>query len=153
MGKVVAVEYVTLDGVFEEPSWSAPYFDEELSAWQDRNLREADAMLLGRRTYEGLRTASMLKYVATTTLTTLEGNAVVFPGDLAGLGNLLITGSATLVNHLTRHNLIDEYRLMVCPVVLGEGRRLWAEGTRVALALKDSWTTATGVQVVTYVPA
>ncbi|MEV6306800.1 dihydrofolate reductase family protein [Actinoplanes sp. NPDC051861] len=174
MRRIVAVEYVTLDGVFENPAWSGPYFNEELSGWQDANLREADALLLGRKTYEGFKAAwpqmeeqtghfgvkmnSMPKHVATTTLTEPEWNASFLPGEVAdavkGLeGNLLINGSGSLVNYLTRHNLIDEYRIMIFPVVEGEGARLWEAGTRIALKLTDSWKTATGVEVVTYVPA
>ena len=177
MGKIVAVSYVTLDGVFEDPSWSGPYFNDELGNWQDQNLQEADVMLLGRRTYEGFKEAwpkmeaetghfgvkmnSMPKRVATTTLTEPEWNATFIEGDVAeavrelkaGPGSILINGSATLVNYLTRHNLIDEYRIMIYPVVVGEGRKLWQEGTKVALQLVKSWTTTTGVEVITYVPA
>jgi len=177
MGKIVAVEYTTLDGVFEEPAWSAPYFNEELGNWQDGNLREADALLLGRRTYEGFKAAwpameestghfgkkmnSMPKHVATTTLTEPEWNATFIQGEVADAvaklkaepGSLLINGSATLVNYLARHNLIDEYRIMIYPVVQGEGRQLWEPGTRIALSLTDTWRTATGVEVLTYVPA
>jgi dihydrofolate reductase len=177
MGKVVAVEYVTLDGVFEEPAWSGPYFNDELGAWQESNLREADALLLGRKTYQGFKSAwpkmeaetgdfgakmnAMPKHVATTTLTEPEWNATFLPGDVptavaaikARPGNLLINGSAELVNELTRHNLIDEYRIMIFPVVEGEGRTLWAPGTKIALRLTDSWRTKTGVEVVTYEPA
>jgi dihydrofolate reductase len=177
MGRIVAVSYVTLDGVFEEPSWSGPYFNDELGSWQDRNLREADVMLLGRRTYEGFKESwpameaetgdfgvkmnSMPKRVATTTLTEPEWNATFIEGDVAeavreltaGPDSVLINGSATLVNYLTRHNLVDEYRIMVYPVVVGAGRKLWDEGTRVALALSSSFMTKTGVAVLTYVPA
>ncbi|BCY06377.1 dihydrofolate reductase family protein [Actinoplanes sp. L3-i22] len=177
MGKVIAVEYVTLDGVFEEPAWSGPYFNEELSGWQAENLREADALLLGRRTYEGFKSAwphmeaetgdfgvkmnTMPKHVATTTLTSPEWNASFLSGEVADAvaklrtepANLLINGSATLVNYLTRHNLIDEYRIMIFPVVQGEGRKLWDDGTKIALSVRKSWQTSTGVQVVTYVPA
>ncbi|HWS36156.1 MAG TPA: dihydrofolate reductase family protein [Actinoplanes sp.] len=177
MGRIVAVEYVTLDGVFEEPVWSGPYFNEELGAWQDSNLQEADALLLGRKTYEGFKAAwpqmeaetghfgvkmnAMPKHVATTTLTEPEWNATFLPGEVAeavtalkaGSGTFLINGSGTLVNYLTRHNLIDEYRLMFYPVVVGEGRRLWEPGTRIALTHTGSWRSATGVEVVTYVPA
>jgi dihydrofolate reductase len=71
----------------------------------------------------------------------------------AGGQTLHIAGSADLVNHLTRHNLIDEYRIMIYPVVQGEGRKLWAAGTKVALSLTDAWRTTTGVEVVTYQPA
>ena len=177
MGKLVAVSYVTLDGVFEEPAWSGPYFNDELSSWQADNLAEADALLLGRRTYEGFKAAwpqmeagtgdfgkkmnGMPKYVATTTLTEPEWNAQFLQGDVAEAvgklkaepGTLLINGSASLVNLLTRHNLIDEYRIMVYPVVVGEGRKLWDEGTKVALKLARSFTTTTGVEVITYLPA
>jgi dihydrofolate reductase len=177
MGKVVAVEYVSLDGVFEEPSWSGPYFNQELADWQAANLREADALLLGRKTYEGFKAAwpameeatgffgekmnAMPKHVATTTLSTPEWNASFLTGEVveavtklrAEPGSLLVNGSATLVNYLTRHNLIDEYRIMIYPVVLGEGRKLWDDGTKIALSLADAWKTASGVEVVTYVPA
>ena len=177
MGKIVAVSYVTLDGVFEDPSWSGPYFNDELGDWQFANLREADAMLLGRKTYEGFKEAwpameaetgefgvrmnTMPKHVATTTLTEPEWQASFIQGDVAeavrGLKvepeTLLINGSAQLINYLTRHNLIDEYRIMVYPVVVGAGRKLWDEGTKVALALSDSFMTKTGVAVLTYVPA
>ncbi|WP_199513776.1 dihydrofolate reductase family protein [Nucisporomicrobium flavum] len=177
MGKLVAVSYVTLDGVFEEPAWSGPYFNDELGSWQDANLREADALLLGRKTYEGFKAAwpqmeaatgdfgkrmnSMPKHVATTTLTEPEWNATFLQGEVAeavarvkaGPENLLLNGSAELLNHLTRHNLVDEYRIMVYPLVVGEGRKLWHEGTKVALAHTGSWTTKTGVEVITYVPA
>ena len=177
MGKIVAVEYVTLDGVFEEPAWSGPYFNDELGNWQDSNLQEADALLLGRRTYEGFKAAwpgmeeatgdfgkkmnSMPKYVATTTLTEPEWNAQFLTGDVVEAigklksepGSLLINGSASLVNLLTRHNLIDEYRIMVYPVVVGEGRKLWDDGTKVALKHAKSFTTTTGVEVITYLPA
>jgi dihydrofolate reductase len=177
MGKIVAVEYTTLDGVFEEPAWSGPYFNEELSDWQAANLREADALLLGRKTYEGFAAAwpqmaaetgffgermnSMPKHVATTTLTTPEWNATFLTGEVADAvaklktepGTLLINGSADLLNYLTRHNLIDEYRIMIYPVVQGEGRKLWATGTKIALTLTNTWRTTSGVEVVTYQPA
>jgi dihydrofolate reductase len=177
MGKIVAVEYTTLDGVFEEPAWSGPYFNEELSSWQAANLQEADALLLGRKTYEGFKAAwpqmeeatgdfgvrmnSMPKHVATTSLTEPEWNATFLPGEVADAvaklrtepGNLLINGSGDLLNYLTRHNLIDEYRIMIFPVVQGEGRKLWEDGTRIALTLTGTWQTKTGVDVLTYVPA
>jgi len=177
MGKIVSVSYVTLDGVFEEPAWSGPYFNDELAAWQDGNLRTADIQLLGRKTYEGFKEAwpkmeaetgdfgvkmnSMPKRVATTTLTEPEWNAQFLQGDVVEAvtklktdpGSLLINGSASLVNLLTRHNLIDEYRIMVYPVVVGEGRKLWDEGTKVALKLNSTFTTTTGVEVLTYLPA
>jgi dihydrofolate reductase len=177
MGKIFSVAYVTLDGVFEDPSWSGPYFNEELENWQAENLRQADMQLLGRKTYEGFKEAwpkmeaetgdfgvkfnAMPKRVATTTLTEPEWNATFIEGDVAeavrGLKaapeTIVINGSATLVNYLARHNLIDEYRLMVFPVVVGAGRKMWDDGTKVALQLSDSWTTKSGVAVLSYTPA
>ena len=109
----------------------------------------------------GKKMNGMPKHVATTTLTEPQWNARFIQGDVAeevaklkaGPEALLINGSASLVNYLTRHNLIDEYRIMVYPVVVGEGRKLWDEGTKVALKLTRTWTTKTGVAVLTYVPA
>ena len=99
--------------------------------------------------------------VATTTLTEPEWNARFIQGDVAEAvaqlktepANLLLNGSAALLNYLTRHNLVDEYRLMIYPVVVGQGRKLWDEGTKVALKLTKTFTTTTGVEVLTYVPA
>ncbi|WP_433794032.1 dihydrofolate reductase family protein [Actinoplanes sp. CA-252034] len=177
MGKIVAVEYVTLDGVFEEPIWSGPYFNDELGRWQVDNLREADALLLGRTTYEGLKEVwprmaaetgefgakmnGMPKHVATTTLTEPEWNATFIEGDVAeavaklrtGSETLMVNGSGSLFNYLTRHKLIDEYRLMIYPVVVGGGRPLWEPGIEIALAHNGSWRSATGVEVISYVPA
>ena len=177
MGKIVSVSYVSLDGVHEDPAWSAPYFNEELSEWQGQNLREADVLLLGRKTYEGFRDSwpsmeaetgwfgekmnAMPKRVATRTLTEPEWNATFIEGDVAdavrelkaGPDSVLINGSAELINYLTKHKLIDEYRIMVFPVVVGHGGKLWADGTAAALSLTTSFTTKSGVAVLTYVSA
>ena len=177
MGKIVAVSYVTMDGVFEEPAWSGPYFNDELSEFQADNLKEADVLLLGRKTYEGFKQAwpameeatgwfgkkmnSMPKRVATTTLTEPEWNATFIQGDVAeavaalkaGPESVLINGSASLINYLTGQNLIDEYRVMIYPVVVGSGAKLWHEGTAAKFDIAGSFITKTGVAVITYVPA
>lgn len=180
MSQVVAVEYVTLDGVFEEPSWSGPYFGDELGSFQNDNLMGADALLLGRVTYEGFSQAwpameeatgdfgvkmnSMPKWVATSTPDELTWNATALPGDPVeavrvlkadpATGTLLVNGSADLFNALSDAGLIDEYRLMLYPVVVGSGKKLWADGgpTR-ALELLESRVTATGVPILVYRPA
>jgi dihydrofolate reductase len=175
MGKIVAVEYVTLDGVMESPAWSGPYFNEEVQRFQYDNLFEADALLLGRVTYEGFKAAwpdmtdeqgfavrmnTLPKYVATRTLTEPGWNTSFLRGDLAGAvarvketgQNLLINGSASLVNQLTSHDLIDEYRLMIHPVLVGAGKRLF-DGSERALTLTSSRTTTSGVAILTYVSA
>jgi dihydrofolate reductase len=177
MGEIVAVTYTTLDGAYEDPGWSGPYFNDEISQFQAGNLAEVDVMLLGRKTYEGFKEAwpkmedqtgdfgrkmnSMPKWVATTTLTEPEWNARFIPGDVAEFvtslraepGTVLINGSATLVNYLVKHNLLDEWRVMVYPLVLGAGRKFWQDGTAAKFDVAKAWTSKSGVSVVTYAPA
>jgi dihydrofolate reductase len=179
MGKIFAVEYVTLDGVFEEPGvWSGRYFNEELIKFQQDNLWECDGLLLGRVTYEGfaqawpameaetgdfgVRMNSIRKWVASTTLTEPTWNASVLDGDaptaVAALKEqdltLMVAGSATLVETLRANGLMDEYRLMIYPVVVGSGRRLFGDGAAPGeLKLTDASTTESGVIIARYVPA
>jgi dihydrofolate reductase len=177
MGKVFAVEYVTLDGVFDEPGqWSGPWFNDELQQWQADNLAECDGLLLGRVTYEGFAQAwpameemtgdfgkrmnSMGKYVASTTLTSTEWNATLLDGDVPDAvaqlkesdQTLMINGSARLVESLRVADLIDEYRLMIYPVVAGHGNRLFGPADS-TLTLTGTQTTGSGVIIATYVPA
>jgi dihydrofolate reductase len=177
MGKVFAVEYLTLDGVMEEPAWSGPYFNNELEDFQYDNLFECDALLLGRVTYEGFKEAwpsmtddergfgermnAIPKYVASTTLKDMEWNATLLEGDVPDAvsklrersdEDLMIAGSAQLVETLRKHDLIDEYRLMVYPVIVGGGKRLFADGAT-TLKLTGSKITNSGVAVLTYQPA
>jgi dihydrofolate reductase len=175
MRKVVAAEYLSVDGVMENPAWTGEFWDDELSKAQYNLLFASDALLLGRVTYQGFAAAwptmegtgefgermnSMPKYVATRTLDTAEWNATLIKGDVAEAvaklkeqpgQNLLIYGSADLVNTLVDHDLIDEYRLMVHPVVVGSGKRLFKDGidTKV-LKLAETKTTSTGVLILTY---
>ena len=178
MSTVVAVEYLSLDGIMEEPRWSGPYFNEEVQNFQLNNLMGSDALLLGRVTYEGFKSAwptmtdeagfadkmnGMPKYVATSTLDTGEWNATLLKGDLveevARLkrdveGTLLINGSAMLFQTLHAAGLIDEYRFMIYPVVVATGKRLFAdEGGQGALNLVKSQITGSGVAILTYQPA
>jgi dihydrofolate reductase len=175
MSRVVAVEYLSLDGVMEEPGWSGPYFNDEVAQFQYDNLFGSDALLLGRVTYEGFKSAwpsasdergfadrmnSLPKYVATTTLAEGEWNATLLkgnvPDEVAGLkkelgGTLLINGSGQLFRTLHAAGLIDEYRLMIFPVVLGGGRRLFAQGSAAgAMKLVKSQVTASEVVILTY---
>ncbi|MGH8960492.1 MAG: dihydrofolate reductase family protein [Jatrophihabitantaceae bacterium] len=178
MGKIFAVEYLTLDGVFDEPGrWSGPYFDEQLQSFQADNLLECDGLLLGRVTYEGFADAwpkmeaetgdfgkrmnSIGKYVASTTLTSPEWNATLLEGDVTAAvatlkesgQSLMIAGSAKLVETLRARNLIDEYRLMIYPLIAGSGNRLFGNGVGSELTLAKTQTTGSGVIVATYVPA
>jgi dihydrofolate reductase len=179
--RLVATEYVSLDGIFDEPGkWSFPFFNEEASNFKYQELLAADAQLLGRRTYEGFAAAwptmegtgdfgekmnSMPKYVISSTLTNPTWtNTRVLGGDVetevarlkAQPGrDLLLAGSGQLFNALLRKALIDVCRLMVHPIVLGEGPRLFDSGEdlRRNLALKSVQQFGTGIVVLEYEPA
>lgn len=176
--KVVASIYVTLDGYIDEPGeWSFPFWSEEAAQFKARELMASDALLLGRRTYEGFAAVwptmeagefgekmnRMPKYVASRTLDTATWNATIITRDVAETvrtltqedgGDLLIAGSGQLIDYLTGHDLIDEYRLMVHPIILGTGtKRLFATVPRRTLTLVDSMRFPTGVVVQTYHPA
>jgi dihydrofolate reductase len=189
MARVVAAEYVTVDGVMTDPGgvgeiehggWSNEYFDDELAKYQSEQLSASDALLLGRVTFESFAAAwpsmeetegefavrmnTLPKFVASRTLKEpLAWNGTLLKGDLAAAvvqlkeqpgGDLLIYGSGELVNVLHAHGLIDEYRLMVFPVTLGEGKHLFSDGTdRRDLRLNDAKTTPTGVALLTYLPS
>jgi dihydrofolate reductase len=187
MRRIVAAEYLSLDGVTEDPGpagdfkyrgWTSPYWNDELSEYQSELLFASDALLLGRVTYEEfvaswpLRSGdpftdkmnSMAKFVASKTLSEpLEWNSTLLKGDVAGEvaelkqqpgEDILIYGSGRLVSTLMQHNLIDVYRLMLYPLVLGIGKRFFREGIdKTTLTLSDTKTTATGVVVLTYLPA
>jgi len=177
MSTVVAVEYLSLDGVMEEPRWSGPYFNDEVNAFQYNNLLTSDALLLGRVTYQGFKSAwptmsdeagfadrmnGMPKYVVTSTLDTGEWNATLLKGDVVEEvtklkgefdGTLLINGSAELFQALHAAGLIDEYRFMIYPVVVGAGKRLFGQTGAGALDLVSSQITGSGVAILTYRPA
>ena len=169
--------YLSLDGVVEEPAWTGPFWSDQLAEMQAQYLYSSDALVLGRVTYEGFAAAwpsmekatgdfgkkmnSMPKFVTSRTLSEAEWNATILEGDVAeavaGLkagdgGDLLIYGSGDLVDELTRHRLIDEYRLMVHPVIVGTGKKLFQSLTEtVDLKLAATVTTDTGVAILTYV--
>jgi dihydrofolate reductase len=156
--------------------WVFDFMGSEQQEFKLREVLEADAHLIGRVTYESFAGAwperegefadkmnSMPKYVVTTTLDELEWNNSTpikgnVPEEVAKLkrqdgGPILVAGSRTLVHTLMEHDLVDEYRLMVFPVVLGSGDRLFPESPdKTPLELVDSKTFATGVQVNTYRP-
>jgi dihydrofolate reductase len=169
MGRIIAVEYLTLDGVFEEPAWTQPYFDEAVGAYQGEAMQWADALLMGRVTYDGMSQAwptmgndpstggdimnSIGKYVPTSTLTDPTWNATFLHGDVVGevtrlkqgAENLLIYGSGQLSEMLRAAGLIDEYRLIIAPVVLGSGRRLFTGGTPSTFTVARSQTAPSGM--------
>ena len=182
MRKVIVSEFVSLDGVFEAPDqWHFPYFNDEMGQEIGAAMGQADAMLMGRVLYEewsafwpqqdseenpiAARMNGIQKYVVSTTLegplgwnnSTLIGENVAEeisrlkqqPGK-----DISISGSGSLVRSLLKDGLIDELRLMVHPVVVGSGKRLFEEGgDQIALELVDSKTFSTGVVYLTYAPA
>jgi dihydrofolate reductase len=186
MGRIVVTEFVSLDGVMEDPGgsesfkyggWSFEFArgDEGDKFKLDETL-ETEALLLGRITYEGFAAAwpsregefadkfnNMPKYVVSSTLNDPEwNNSTVIKGDVpeqvaklkdeAG-GNLVVHGSAQLVQTLLEHDLVDELRLMVFPVVLGSGKRIFGETRdKKPLRLTGSKTVGDGVEILTYEP-
>ncbi|MDQ3362482.1 MAG: dihydrofolate reductase family protein [Actinomycetota bacterium] len=181
MRKVVVSEFVSLDGVMEDPSWTFQFPSEDRDQYKFDELAAADALLLGRKTYEGFAAAwpqmeeqtgeygawmnGYPKYVVSTTLeeslewnnsTLIEGNVAEEVSRLKEQDgkDILVFGSAALVNTLVEQDLVDEYRLMVFPVVVGSGKRLFADGIdKKVLMLVETKTFGSGAIVLTYRPA
>ncbi len=176
MRKVIVTEFLTLDGVYEDSTpWQRGYSPDS-GPFKHDELFGSGALLLGRVTYQGFakywptatgtgafgeRMNSLPKFVATTTLTSLEWNATALQGDVVEAVKaikeqagepLLVYGSGTLVQTLLRHGLVDELRLMVYPLVLGSGKRLFSGGDRLALQLTASRDLGAGVLLLTYEP-
>lgn len=175
--RLVATEYLSLDGVFEEPGhWSGPMFNEEAGQFKWAELQASDAQLLGRKTYEGFAAAwpkmegtgdfgvkmnTMPKYVVSSTLQNADWpGSILIKGDVADEvrklkqkpgRDLLLAGSGQLFNALMRENLIDVYRFMVHPVILGSGKRLFTDDTpKQQLRLIDTKTFSKGIVVMEY---
>src|SRR3954462_5922627 len=189
MGKVVVSQFITLDGVVEDPGGSENFerggraleFNrgDEGDRFKLDEVMAAEALLLGRVTYEGFAAAwperegefadkfnNMPKYVVSSTLSDPEwtNSTVIDPGS--GFedavrkvrdehdGELYVHGSIQLCQALIEKDLVDELRLMVFPVVLGAGRQLWGETSeKKALTLKSSQTVGDGVTILVYEPA
>ena len=190
MSTLVVGTFLTLDGVMQGPGgpeedrsggfahggWVVPHFDDALGRAMDEWIARADALLLGRRTYEtfaahwphvgdddpmAARLNRLPKHVASRTLDRVDWhNSSLIAGDVAEAvaelksrpgREIQVHGSGELVQTLMAHDLVDEYRLRICPVLLGTGKRLFAGGTAPAgLELVDSATTGTGVVMQTY---
>jgi dihydrofolate reductase len=187
MGRIVVTEFISLDGVIEDPGGSEDFrhsgwsFEiergEEGGKFKLDETMNSSALLLGRTTYEGFAEAwpsrdgefadkfnNMPKYVVSSTLKDPDwSNSTVLDGDLAEEvsklrqdvdGDIVVHGSAQLVQALVENGLVDELRLMVFPVVLGAGKRLFGETSdKQRLRLSDSKTVGDGVQILTYEPA
>lgn len=180
MRKTVAGLFISLDGVVESPQdWHFPYMNDEMGAAVGVQMVDSDTTLLGRRTYEEFAAYwahqgsdvpfadeinGATKVVASRTLKTADWqNSTVLQGDLAdGVRalkqqpgkDIAITGSPTLVRALLREGLLDELRLLVHPILVGRGRRLFSEDLeRQPLTLISSATFSTGVLNLIYQPA
>jgi dihydrofolate reductase len=186
MGRIVVSEFVSLDGVMQDPGgdsgwkhagWSFKIpRGKEGDEFKVEETRDSEALLLGRLTYQGFAAAwpsvkgefgdmfnSMPKYVVSSTLEKAEwNNSTVLKGDVVKeisqlkqrlKGNIVVHGSARLVQTLLEHDLVDELRLMVYPVILGSGKRLFGESSEMKrLRLVDSKTVGDGVAILIYKP-
>ncbi|WP_405061783.1 dihydrofolate reductase family protein [Kribbella sp. NBC_01505] len=188
MGRLVVTAFMSIDGVVQAPSladedgdggftfggWMTPYADPAVTELLTRVVLTADALLLGRRTYEifasfwptadpadprTIRLNEQPKYVASSTLTDLRWrNSTRIEGDLASTVRELKTrhreigvwGSTTVLPQLLHADLVDEFVLLVHPVLLGPGKRIFDNTPRLSLHLTESTTYATGVALHTY---
>jgi dihydrofolate reductase len=186
MGKIIVTEFVSLDGVMEDPGGSEGTRNGGWSFEIDRGdeggkfkldeTMASEALLLGRVTYEGFAEAwptrdgefadkfnAMPKYVVSSTLEDPEWtNTTVLRGDVVDEvaklkrdveGEIVVHGSARLAQTLLEHDLVDEVRLMVYPVVLGSGKRLFGEGGKKPLGLVESRVVGDGVAILVYQPS
>ncbi len=181
MRKIVAGLFISLDGVVEAPDqWHFPYFNDEMGEAVDSQMAASDAMLLGRVTYQEFASYwphqstdevpiaeymnNIPKFVVSTTLDTLDWqNSTLIQGNVAEEltklkgqpgKDIAITGSGTLVRSLLRDDLLDELHLLVHPIVVGSGKRLFEEGSaQNVLKLVDAKTFSTGVLSLIYQPA
>jgi dihydrofolate reductase len=191
--KVIVSEFVTVDGVMEDPVWTVPFNTEEQNQHKYEELQACDALLLGRVTYEGFAAAwpkmsetntvannirdfsipegfadrmnSYPKYVASRTKTQkqMKWNSTLIQGDIAEEvlklkqqpgRDILVIGSSELVTTLMQYDLVDEYRIMVFPVVQGSGKRLFKDTNEMkTLKHVDTKTFHSGAVEMTYQPA
>ena len=173
---VVVTEFMSLDGVVEEPAWTFPYWNDEIAKFKGEESAASDALLLGRVTYQGFAAAwpqsedegadyfnSVRKYVVSETLeeplewsnsTLIKDNVVEEITNLKHQDgkNITVHGSATLVRTLMQHGLVDRYRLLVYPVIVGKGKRLFEEGIPATLKLLESQSFSSGVVALVYEP-
>ena len=175
MRKLIVTEFLSLDGVMEEPQWTFPYWNDDIAAFKSEETSAGEALLLGRVTYEGFAEAwpqrdgdgadyfnNTPKYVITKTLDEDKWtNSTLLKGDLVEEvsrlkqqdgPDLVVHGSAMLVQGLMQHDLVDVYRLLVYPLVLGDGKRLFPEGTPTNLKLLETRPFSSGVVALIYEP-
>jgi dihydrofolate reductase len=178
MRKIIVTQFVSLDGVTQDPqNWSFPYWHDDVGKFKHHELFRADTLLLGRVTYEGFAEAwpprrgddysdrmnSIEKVVVSTTLDKPAWNntrvikrnvaAEVTKLKQASGQDILIFGSMSLADALMLANLVDEYRLLVYPIVLGRGLKMFKDGRSASLTLRETKTYDTGVVLLRYLNA
>jgi dihydrofolate reductase len=193
MRKIIVAEFITLDGVIQAPGgadedtdggfvhggWTMPYWHDDIGTHFFQAMTQADALLLGRKTWQihggafepmpagdpfGDVMNGIRKYVISTTLESAAGwrNSTLINGNVVAEvrklkeqpgKNILIDGSSVLIHTLAENNLVDEYSLHVYPLVLGSGKRLFPEGKRINLELIESKALPTGIVFQRYQPA
>ena len=177
MGKLTVTAFTTLDNVAEDPHlWSGPFFSDATGVFNDELLAPADSMLLGRVTYDGFAAAwpsrsgdftadkfnAMPKYVVSTTMHHADwNNSTIIADDIPGRiralrerENVLVWGSPTLVKSLMEESLVDEYVLLVSPIVLGHGKKMLPEdGTRHTLRIVEQRLLEGGMLALRMTPA
>jgi dihydrofolate reductase len=177
MRKIVITEFLSLDCVMEEPSWTASYWNDEIAKFKREEYFACDAHLLGRITYQGFAAAwpsrtdedgfadrmnGLPKYVVSTTLEKVEwNNSHLIKKDVVEEisklkqqpgQDILVAGSGTLITTLIDHDLVDEYHLLIYPVVLGKGKRLFKDGSKATLILIETKVFNSGVIAQIYQP-
>ena len=192
MRELIVAEFITLDGVIQAPGganedteggfqhggWTQPYWHDDIGVHFDQAMRQADALLLGRKTWQihggafepmqagdpfGDVMNGIAKYVVSTTLTSASAwrNSTLISSNVVEAvrklkqqpgKNILIDGSSVLIHTLVKENLVDEYALHVYPLVLGGGKRLFPAGKRVNLKLVESQALPTGIVYQRYRP-
>ena len=192
MRELIVAEFITLDGVIQAPGganedteggfqhggWTWPYWHDDIGLHFDQAMKQADALLLGRKTWQihggafepmkagdpfGDVMNGIAKYVVSTTLTSASAwrNSTLISSNVVEAvrklkqqpgKNILIDGSSVLIHTLVKENLVDEYALHVYPLVLGGGKRLFPAGKRVNLKLVESQALPTGIVYQRYRP-
>jgi dihydrofolate reductase len=176
--RIVVTEFLSLDGVMEDPRWTLKYWNDEIAQFKGEETTANDVLLLGRVTYEAFAAAwpqrsdedpgaayfnNVRKYVVSNNLDKAEwNNSHIIKGNIVEAitklkqqdgENLVVHGSATLAQTLMEHELVDCYRLLVYPEVLGKGKRLFQDGVTATLKLVETRAFSSGAVGLIYEPA
>ena len=180
MRNLVVTEFMSLDGVIQDPMWTFPYWNDAIAAFKGEESEAGDALLLGRVTYDGFAVAwpprtdvesggvyfnGVRKYVVSNTLKSADwNNSSIISGDSDSIkaqieavkqqegGDIVVHGSGKLVQWLLANDLVDRVRLLVYPVVLGKGQKMFEDGTTATLNLVETRTFSGGPVAMIYEP-